>query len=419
MNKLILNFFGEEVTVETPKTLQNLKQEISNKFCFSPSDAAEILVSYINDLKKTFIQTEQDFVDFVKKQIYKVDLDISPDSKLYKNSVLKLQEENDQNKKKLDELLKKKEALKKKKTTLVEERAKKIKEYENKIKLLKLKKYKLVKQTNKDKEKISCEINKTNKKIVELQKNLGLPVTIKENKKPTTAKTKPKAKIIKDKPKKITVVKKVTKPVKKVTKPVKKTEKKKVETKPKEEKEKDIFTKVNETINKMVENVTKTVSEQLNKKTKEVEVEKKKIEDSQIQLKEDEMKGFFDFNSVSKNVSEELNKWTKFVAAHTNELTKTLSQKYNNCVNAITSISNDENVNKKVNEKLRAPAPKKNGNKIHEGIKCHGCGKKPIVGNRFKCSICSNLDYCEKCEEQNKDLHLHPFIKIYSPEAAL
>ena len=408
MNKLILNFFGEEVTVETPKTLQNLKQEISSKFCFSPSDAAEILVSYISNLKKTFIQTEQDFIDFVKKQIYKVDLDISPDSKLYKNSILKLQEENDQNKKELDDLLKKKEELKKKKKKLVEERTKKIEDYEKKIKLLKIKKYNLVRQTNKEKEKISGEINQANKKIVELQKILGLPITIKEQKRPITSNTKQKAKINKDKSKKIKVVKKVSKPVKKV---VKKTEKKKEETKPKEEK--DIFTKVNETINKMVENITKTVSEQLNKKTKEVEVEKKKIEDSKIQLKEDEIKGFFDFNSVSKNVSEEINKWTKFVAAHTNELTNALSQKYNNCVNAITSIKSNQN------EKLRAPAPKKKSNKIHNGIKCHGCGKSPIVGNRFKCSICSNFDYCEKCEEQNKDLHLHPFIKIYSPEAAL
>ena len=414
MNKLILNFFGEEVTVETPKTLQNLKQEISNKFCFSPSDAEEILVSYVNDLKKIFIQTEQDFVDFVEKQIYKVDLDINPDSKLYKNSILKLQEENDQNKKELYELLKKKEVLKKKKNDLVEERTKKIKDYENKIKILKIKKYKLIRQSNKDKEKILDEISQTNKKIVELQNILGLPITIKEKKKPITAKTKPikpKTKINKDKTKKIITVKKVSKPVKKV---VKKIEKKKVEAKPKEEK--DIFTKVNETINKMVENVTKTVSEQLNKKTKEVEDEKKKIEDSKIQLKEDEMKGFFDFNSISKNVSEEINKWTQFVAAHTNELTKTLSQKYNNCINTITSIKNKEN---NENVKLRAPAPKKNGNKIHEGIKCQECGVFPIVGNRFKCSLCSNLNFCEKCEGQNKDLHLHPFIKIYSPESAL
>ena len=72
MNKLILNFFGEQVLVEKPKTLDNLKQEISNKFFFSPSDAAEILVSYFSDLKKTFIKTEQDFLDFITKKYIKL-----------------------------------------------------------------------------------------------------------------------------------------------------------------------------------------------------------------------------------------------------------------------------------------------------------------------------------------------------------
>ena len=108
MEKLVLNFFGEEITIDTPKTLQKLKDEIASKFCFNPSDAAEILVSYFNDLKKVFIQTEQDFVEFVKKQIYKIDLDISQESQLYKNSMKQLEEENAQNKKTLEELLKNK-----------------------------------------------------------------------------------------------------------------------------------------------------------------------------------------------------------------------------------------------------------------------------------------------------------------------
>lgn len=122
MNKLILNFFGEEVTVETPKTLDNLRKEIANQFCFSPSDAAEILVSYYNELKKIFIKTEQDFFDFIKKKIYKVDLDISPDSQLYKKSVLQLEEETENNKKNLDELIKiKVELIAKKKNLLMKE----------------------------------------------------------------------------------------------------------------------------------------------------------------------------------------------------------------------------------------------------------------------------------------------------------
>ena len=197
-----------------------------------------------------------------------------------------------------------------------------------------------------------------------------------------------------------------------------------------------MFSKVNETINKMVEKITKVVSEQLNKKAEEVEVEKKKIEESNIQLKEEEKKRLFDFASVSQNISEELNKWTKYVTQHTNELTNTLSEKYKNCIDVITSIKaedkkeekkelkkeevkNEEVKKEEVKEeekekKLRAVAPKT----IHKRIECDGCGAFPIVGNRYRCAICPNLDYCEECEERNKDTHLHPFIKIYSPECA-
>ena len=403
MNKLILNFFGEEVTVETPKSLDNLRKQISEKFCFSPSDAAELLVSYFNDLKKTFIKTEEDFVDFVKKKIYKVDLDISPDSQLYKKSVLKIQEETEKTKNDLDEMIKVKEELLKKHAAFSNERSKQINKLGEQIKELDKKRNKLIKDTNKKKTKMNDEIKKANKKIAELQKKLGISVT-EEQKKPASAKLKANPNQNKTKPK--TAVKKV----------VKKVAKKKIAKKPKEEKkedEKDIFTKVNEKINQMVENVNKVVSEQLNKKTKEVEVEKKKIEESKIQLKEEEMKGLFNFESVSKNISEEFNKWTKFVTQHTNELTNTLSEKYKNCMNDITSMK------KKVeNIKLRAPAPKKSDKKIHKGCTCNGCQASPIVGNRFKCAVCSDFNYCEECEEKNKDLHLHPFIKIYSPEIA-
>ena len=332
MNKLILNFFGEEVTVDTPKSLNNLKKEISDKFFFIPSDAEEVLISYINELKKSFIKTEQDFIDFIKKKIYKVDLDISPDSQLYKRSVLQIKEETEKDKKELDELIKKKEELKNKKKELKDKRQKEIKEIREKIKELTKKMRKLVRKTNLEKDKISNEVTNTNQKIVDIQKKLGLPVT----------------------------------------------EEKKIE-KPKAKQKQ----------------------------------EKKKIEDSKIQLKEEEIKGFFDFTSISKNISEEINKWTKYVAQQTNELTNTLSEKYKNCMNDITSMK------KKVeNIKLRAPAPKKSDKKIHKGCTCNGCQASPIVGNRFKCAVCSDFNYCEECEEKNKDLHLHPFIKIYSPEIA-
>ena len=51
---------------------------------------------------------------------------------------------------------------------------------------------------------------------------------------------------------------------------------------------------------------------------------------------------------------------------------------------------------------------------IHEGIKCNICHANPIIGERYKCSICPNYNLCKECEEENaKNLqHKHNFIKI-------
>jgi len=49
----------------------------------------------------------------------------------------------------------------------------------------------------------------------------------------------------------------------------------------------------------------------------------------------------------------------------------------------------------------------------HTGVVCDGCEVAPITGNRYKCSVCKDFDYCSNCEE-NKD-HPHPFLKIRNP----
>ena len=60
---------------------------------------------------------------------------------------------------------------------------------------------------------------------------------------------------------------------------------------------------------------------------------------------------------------------------------------------------------------------KKNCNRILENVKCHGCGKDPfLIGCRFKCTVCENLDFCEKCEKKFSGKHNHPFLKIYEPK---
>ena len=49
----------------------------------------------------------------------------------------------------------------------------------------------------------------------------------------------------------------------------------------------------------------------------------------------------------------------------------------------------------------------------HPNIECDKCGIFPIVGVRYKCCVCKNFDFCERCEEQVD--HEHPFIKINRP----
>ena len=49
-------------------------------------------------------------------------------------------------------------------------------------------------------------------------------------------------------------------------------------------------------------------------------------------------------------------------------------------------------------------------NTVHEGVKCQKCNQYPIIGYRYKCSVCNNYNLCQNCEENSE--HEHDFIKI-------
>merc|ERR1711933_107154 len=43
-----------------------------------------------------------------------------------------------------------------------------------------------------------------------------------------------------------------------------------------------------------------------------------------------------------------------------------------------------------------------------EVVECDLCGQYPIIGDRYKCTICSDWDCCSECEPK----HDHPLIKF-------
>lgn len=51
---------------------------------------------------------------------------------------------------------------------------------------------------------------------------------------------------------------------------------------------------------------------------------------------------------------------------------------------------------------------------VHSTVICDGCEATPIMGVRYKCSVCKNFDFCSMCEERR--CHEHPFLKIYKAD---
>ena len=48
----------------------------------------------------------------------------------------------------------------------------------------------------------------------------------------------------------------------------------------------------------------------------------------------------------------------------------------------------------------------------HPGISCCKCGMNPIIGNRYCCIQCDNVNFCDKCEEEIGFDHGHPLYKF-------
>ena len=182
MSKITLNFFGELITVEKPKSLASLRNDISRLFCFSAQDAAEIVLTYNDNGDKAIIANDDDLKAFFNSKSTMIDLDISQNSKIYKDNLNQLQQESIKDKKVLEELLKKKEEYKKLRETKFAADRKEMMEIQKNINELLKKKNAIRKKIFEGVRELEKLKKENDKKIMELQKKLGLPTE--EKKKP-------------------------------------------------------------------------------------------------------------------------------------------------------------------------------------------------------------------------------------------
>ena len=457
MSKLTLNFYGEKVIVNFPESLSSLYQQIKEKLFI---DASDLIITYNEKSDKFVIENEDDFNIFLGKKIYIINLDVNQASQLYQNNLSKLQKENEEIKKKLGEIMKQIEEIDKEKNKkkeeikiVIEEKNKNIQELQNKKKEIIQKIDKEIKdklnEINIIKKKSQKEINlleKNQKKLYETANSIKIKLGIiqpqskinpkqKPNKKQDniTSKFKIKKEELKNKVKKVKEEEKKEE-IKEIKKEVKKEGIKEIKDNKKEipeiEEEEEIIHEDYACDGCEIKPIKGAryhcgtcPDYDLCKKCYFSDI-KKSHNHSFICInkpQKEEKKEKIIIDTIHKNIS--CNK------CRINPI-KGIRYKCGICYNFDFCENCEKNYGKEHGHpmlrlpwdntirsfkcKMKNSLNNKNTN-IFEGINCNKCGNNNIERIVFKCNECKDYYLCEQCINENPFEHLHPLIKIYSP----
>lgn len=141
----------------------------------------------------------------------------------------------------------------------------------------------------------------------------------------------------------------------------------------------------------------------LQEKQKKEEEERKRLEKEENERKEKE-------KEQKKGISDQINNLI------TNRLDNLKEELINESQIKFSEIMSESQINlDKIYENNIISDEKKeiiHSLEEHPGITCSKCGKNPIVGNRYCCVYCNDVNYCEECEEKNGLIHGHPLYKL-------
>ena len=440
---ITLNFFGEEVSIPSPQSLEALRASISTLFFFSPEDAKEILVTYKENGDRILIENDEDLKAFLKSEVNTIDLDISQTSKIYKKNMENIQQENEKDKLELESLLKRQEELNKFKETEFAKEREEIKKIKEQIMQLRKQKLEIRLKIMEGMQKIRQEKRENHKKIVELQKKLGLPIS-----KPKHCQNKEKM----HKQMKMRPCHRMMNPYLypfgfylppmthrfpfKPFPPQGKKEIKRNNTI--DDWGKCLLDKTQEFTNKLAEKFKgfPIFNFPMNEEKKEKSKEKNGKETHYF-VKCDGCGMFplvgkrfkckvcpnFDFCESCLQKNKETHKH-EFMNVPPMKRPGHFHHRHHPPMNKLRKFGKNLEKNKTMGnifekeEKNEIKTENNNlaGKLIHYGITCDGCGAFPIVGIRYKCAVCDDFDFCEECEKKKGEEHNHPFLKIYEPK---
>ena len=84
MFNISLEFFGEIIEIKIPENLFDLRKNIKEQFALTKEDSEEIIIKYFNNNHETIILNEKDYIEFKESNIKNIILEISQESRIYK-----------------------------------------------------------------------------------------------------------------------------------------------------------------------------------------------------------------------------------------------------------------------------------------------------------------------------------------------
>lgn len=140
----------------------------------------------------------------------------------------------------------------------------------------------------------------------------------------------------------------------------------------------------------------------------------KKLKNKKAVLKPEEKQFFMNYPLFCNDIAKRVNSFCNHIQCETKKLIEDIQKAKKNQKEILCPKKNEIKKEEKNIKKSESSEEKA----IHHGYICDGCQMGTIIGNRYKCTICDDFDYCDACEEKFREQHKHPFLKIYNPTMA-
>ena len=168
--------------------------------------------------------------------------------------------------------------------------------------------------------------------------------------------------------------------------------------------------KIENVLGNLKKNIKQDIEKHISKTNEEIKKLKEKAKENKYKLEEKDKIYLEKCEEENDKAVKEVDKWIEFILKHSHEIIEAVE------------MQNNENSKKieEIEKKIGFGVKKNNVNDgkkeiVHPGVVCKGC-KGDIIGVRYKCTICEDFDFCEKCEEKNQGRHGHPLLKINRPD---